>query len=397
MEKKVAVETRAVHAGDRKRAPGAIPVTTPIFTAASYIYEDVAQLDRVFAREEPGESYARYSNPTNRALEELLANLESGAGALATASGMSALQTAIHLGLADRNRCVVAAQSLYGATVNILMNIFEPQGVTVRFVDFCDRAALGQAVEQYKPGVFLMETVSNPLLRVADLDEIADLARATHAALIVDSTFTTPLICRPLELGAHMVVHSLTKYLSGHGDVLGGAVICDEEHLEPLRAYGRLVGPVLGPFESYLAMRGMKTFPLRMKQQCANACRVAQWLAGRPEVERVYYPADPAHPDRAAIQRLFAPGLFGAVVSLELRHADREKVFAFMNALRTIVPATSVGDVHSMVLYPVMASHRDLSPKQRERMGIRANLVRLSIGIEAVEDIISDLEHALQA
>ena len=399
MEAKVkpAIETRAVHAADRKRGPGATPVTTPIFTAASYIYDDVAQLDRVFAREEPGESYQRYSNPTNRALEELLANLDSGAGALATASGMSALQAAIHVGLADRNRSVVAAQSLYGATVNLLMDVFEPQGVTVQFVDFCDRAALCQAVDRYKPGVLVMETVSNPLLRVADLDEVAKMARSAGAALIVDSTFTTPLITRPLEQGAHMVVHSLTKYLAGHGDVLGGTVICDEEHLEPLRAYGRLVGPVLGPFESYLAMRGIKTFPLRMKQQCANARRVAEWLHGRPEVERVYYPANPSHPDSAAIERLFAPGLYGAVVSLELRGAGREKVFRFMNALRMVLPATSVGDVHSMVLYPVMASHRDLSPKQRERMGIRENLVRLSIGIEAIDDILGDLERALQA
>jgi cystathionine gamma-synthase/methionine-gamma-lyase len=397
VDAKIAMETRAVHSADRKRGPGAIPVTTPIFTAASYIYEDVAQLDRVFAREEPGESYQRYSNPTNRALEELLADLDSGAGALATSSGMSALQAAIHVGLADRNRSIVAAESLYGATVHILMDIFEPQGVNVHFVDFCDRAKLCQAIDRHKPGVLVMETVSNPLLRVADLDEVAKMARATQAALVVDSTFTTPLINRPLEYGAHMAVHSLTKYLSGHGDVLGGAVISDEEHLEPLRAYGRLVGPVLGPFESYLAMRGIKTFPLRMKQQCANACRVAHWLAARPEVERVFYPADPAHPDRAAIERLFAPGLYGAVVSVELRDAGREKIFGFMNALRTIVPATSVGDVHSMVLYPVMASHRDISPKQRERMGIRENLVRLSIGIEAVEDIVSDLERALQA
>jgi cystathionine gamma-synthase/methionine-gamma-lyase len=397
MEKKIALQTRAVHTAERKRGLTGIPVTTPIYTAATYVYEDIAELDQVFGHEKEGESYQRYSNPTNRALEEVLTDLESGAGTLATCSGMAAMQTALHIALADRNRSVIAAQSLYGATINMLMNIFEPQGVSVRFVDFCDLHALETAMEQNKPGVMVMETISNPMLRVAQLDRIAEMARTAKAALIVDSTFTTPLMIRPIEWGANLVVHSLTKYLSGHGDVLGGSVTVDADHIGALRGYGRLAGPVLGPFESFLTMRGIKTFPLRMERQCANACRVAQWLSGRPEVERVVYLADPKHPDSAAIGRLFTPGLAGAVVSFEIRDAGKPEIFRFMNALNRIVAATSVGDVHSMVLYPMMASHRDLSPKQRERMGIRPNLVRLSVGIEAVEDIVSDLEQALES
>lgn len=397
MEKKVTLHTRAVHSADRKRGDGFTPVTTPIYTASSFIYRDIADLDRVFAQEAEGESYARYSNPTNRALEELLSDLEGGAGALATASGMTAIQVAVHLALTDRNRCVVASQALYGATINTLMNFFEPQGVRVKFVDVSDLDAFGAAIAELKPGAVLVETVSNPLLRVADVARISEMARSVGAALVVDSTFTTPLMIRPLELGANIVVHSLTKYLAGHGDVLAGCVITDEEHLAPLRAYGRLIGPVLGPFESYLCMRGVKTFPLRFERQCSNACRVAQWLSGRPEVERVFYLADPRHPDIEVSDRQFDSGLRGAVVSFEIRDADREKIFRFLNALQMVVPATSVGDVHSMVLYPVMASHRDLSPKQRERMGIRENLVRLSVGIESTEDIFNDLEQALQA
>jgi cystathionine gamma-synthase/methionine-gamma-lyase len=162
-----------------------------------------------------------------------------------------------------------------------------------------------------------------------------------------------------------------------------------------LRALSRAVGPVLGPFESYLTMRGIKTLPLRMERQCANACRVASWLASHGAIERVYFPADPAHPDAADIRRLLPPGLFGAIVSFELKGAGRDEVFRFMNALRMIVRATSLGDVHSMMLYPVMSSHREISPRHRERMGIRDNLVRLSVGIEAVEDIVEDLEQAL--
>jgi cystathionine beta-lyase/cystathionine gamma-synthase len=396
MEEKIAIQTRAVHSADRKRGNGFTPVTTPIFTAASYIYSDIHELDQVFGHEKQGESYQRYSNPTNRALEELLTDLEGGAGALATCSGMAAMQTALTVALADRKRSIVASQSLYGASINMLMNLFEPQGVSIHFVDFCDLQAVEQAIEKHQPGVVVMETVSNPILRVPEMDRIAQMARAVNAALVVDSTFTTPMIVRPLEWGAHLVVHSLTKFLSGHGDVLGGCIISDAEHLTPLRGYGRLVGPVLGPFESYLAMRGIKTFPLRMERQCANACRVAQWLASHPSVERVFYLADPKHPDAAAIHRLFTPGLFGAVISFEIRGADKAEIFRFMNALQRVVPATSLGDVHSMVLYPLMSSHRDVSPKQRERMGIRNNLVRLSVGIEAVEDVISDLEQALQ-
>jgi cystathionine beta-lyase/cystathionine gamma-synthase len=392
------IQTTAVHHGDRKRAGNAIPVTTPIYTASTYIYEDMQDLDRVIGHEMEGQSYARYGNPTTDALEELLTSLESGAGSLAYSSGMMAIQMAIAAALTDRNRSIVAAQAVYGATVGLLMNILAPAGIAVRFVDFNNLEALQAAVDEEKPGCLLMETISNPLLRVARIDRIAQIANAAGAALIVDSTFATPLLCRPLEFGAHMVTHSLTKYLSGHGDVLGGAVISDAAHLNTLRTMARTIGPALGPFEAYLVMRGVKTFPLRMERQCQNACRIASWLSAHPDVESVYFPADPKHPDAEAIRHLFTPNLFGAVVSVELRKAkSRDDVFRFMNALKMIVPATSVGDVHTMMLYPMISSHREISPKHRERMGIKENLVRLSVGIEAVEDITADIEQALMA
>jgi len=391
------MQTRAVHAGDRKTLEGFVPVTTPIYTGSSFIYKDVESLDKVFGREADGPSYARYSNPTNDALEELMSSLESGAGALACSSGMAALQVALATALTDRRKCVVASESLYGASISLLMKVFDPLGVQIRFFDFCNLDAVNQAVIDSKPGALLMETITNPILRVAEVDRIAQIAKSAGAALIVDNTFATPLIIRPLETGANFVVHSLTKYLAGHGDVLGGIVISDEENLEPLRAYSRIVGPVLGPFESYLAMRGIKTFPLRMERQCGNACRVATALAANPSIERVFYPADPKHPDAEAIRRIFAPNLYGAVVSFELKDARQPDIFRFMNALKLIVPATSVGDVHSMVLYPFMSSHREVSPKHRQRMGIGESLVRLSVGIEGVDDIIADLERALKS
>jgi cystathionine gamma-synthase/methionine-gamma-lyase len=352
------------------------------------------QLDRVFSREEEGYCYSRYDNPSVAALEQLVTSLEAGHGSLACATGMSALQAAIATALADRRRSIVAANALYGATVSLLMNVFEPTAVAVRFADVCDLAAFRAAVAEAKPGCIVVETISNPLLRVGELDRIAEIAREAGAALVVDNTFATPLLFRPLEHGAHFTVHSLTKYLAGHGDVMGGIVICDEAHFEALRSYGRTTGPALGPFESYLAMRGIKTFPLRMERQCSNACRVANWLAAHPAVDRVYFTGDPAHPDAAAIRRLFPQNLHGAMVSFELKGAGRDEVFRFMDALKLVVRATSLGDVHTMMLYPVMSSHREISPKHRERMGIRDNLVRLSVGIEAPEDIIADLEQA---
>jgi len=391
----VRIETKAVHAGDRKPAPRQIPVTTPIHTAASYFSESMEELDRIFAREQPGYCYARYGNPTNAALEEQITALENGHGTLACASGMSAIQLALLAALEGRPRSLVAAEALYGATVVVLTNVFAPLGIQTTFVDACDLAAVERAVAETRPGCVLVETISNPLLRVAPIDRLAGLARAAGAPLVVDNTFATPVLVRPLEVGAQFVVHSVTKFLAGHGDVLGGTVTTDEAHHDALRALARACGPVLGPFESYLAMRGIKTLPLRIERQCANTRRVAEWLTAHPAIERVHFPGHSAHPDAATVRRLLPEGLYGALVSFELKGAGRAEVFRFLDRLKLIVRATSLGDVHSLILYPVMSSHRDVPPEQRARLGIGENLVRLSCGIEAAEDLIADLEQAL--
>jgi cystathionine beta-lyase/cystathionine gamma-synthase len=388
------IASKAVHAGDRRKPGAHVPTTTPIYMASTYCYETTEELDRVFGEEIEGVSYSRYGNPTNDALEELVTALEGGAGSLATASGMSAIQVAVTAALLDRRKSILAASALYGATIKLLMQVLEPFGVEFRFVDICNLEGVRAAMDEMKPGCVFMETISNPLLRVGQIDRIAEMCRSAGAALIVDNTFATPLLVKPLELGAHMVVQSLTKYLAGHGDVLGGAVICDQDHLPIVRQLSRTYGPVLGPFESYMTMRGIKTFPLRMERQCRNACRLASWLASHPGVEKVYYPADPNHPDAAVVSRLFPKDLYGAMVSFELKDASKPDVFAWMDRLKMVVRGTSLGDVHTMVLYPTMASHRDIAAKTRERMGIRENLLRLSVGIEDPDDITEDLERA---
>jgi cystathionine gamma-synthase/methionine-gamma-lyase len=391
-------ESQVVHVGDRKRErSAAIPSTTPIHLASTYVYETAEQLDRVFGHEEEGPSYSRYENPTNNALEELVAALENGHGALATCSGMTALQIAFQAALIDRPHSILSASAIYGATIKMFDQVLEPFDINVRYVDMCDLGALEKAIAAEKPGCVFLESISNPILRVADIPKIAEMTKAAGAALVVDSTFACPMLMRPLDLGANIVVHSATKYLAGHGDVLGGVVVSDAENHENVRMLSRITGGTLGPFESYLTMRGIKTLALRYERQCQNARKLAECLASHPAVERVIYCADPKHPDAATIKQLFAPDLYGAILSFEIKNADKAAVFNFMNRLKMIVPGTSLGDVHTLLLYPTMASHRDIAPKQRERMGIRENLVRVSAGIEAVEDIYADLDAALRA
>jgi cystathionine gamma-synthase/methionine-gamma-lyase len=391
----------AVHAGDRKRPSKDetpwIPVTTPIYTAASFFYESAAELDQVLGMEKMGQSYARYNNPSNDALEELVNRLEGGFGALACSTGMSAIYMALAATLVDRPGVILAANLLYGATLSMLSKVFELNGAEVVYCDFTDEEAVRHAIAEHKPSILLMETIANPTLRVPPLDRIAKMARDAKAPLIVDNTFATPMTLKPIELGAHLVVHSLTKYLNGHGDTMGGVVVSDEEHYTPLRVLSRTIGCGLGPFEAYQAMRGIKTFPLRFERQCSNAREIARWLARHPAIERVIFPENADHPDAANIARLFTPGLYGGIVTFQVKDAGKERIFRVMDALRMLVPASSLGDVHSMVLYPAIASHRDLSPKHRLRLGIPDSMLRLSVGIESAEDIIADLDQALRA
>jgi cystathionine beta-lyase/cystathionine gamma-synthase len=288
----------------------------------------------------------------------------------------------------------VAAGALYGATLKMLMNVLEPAGVETRFVDICDLDAVRAAIDEARPGCVLMETVSNPLLRVGQLDRIAAMCRGRRGAARRQH-LRHAAAGTPHRTGRESGGSLADEVPLRHGDVLGGIVVADAGHYPVLRTMGRIIGPVLGPFECYLSLRGIKTFPLRMERQCANACRVASWLASHPAVEKVYFTGDPHHPDAETIRRLFPEGMYGAIVSFELKDAGQPDVFRFMDRLQMIVRATSLGDVHTMVLYPAMSSHRDISPKQRERLGIRDNLLRLSVGIEAVEDILADVERAL--
>jgi cystathionine gamma-synthase/methionine-gamma-lyase len=392
---KQSIETRAVHSGDRKKAPPATPVATPIYTAASFYYDEVETIDRIYGGREPGFAYTRYDNPTIAALEELMTDLEGGEHSLACSSGMSALHLGLMSALKDRPARILCAEAIYGATVRLLNTVFAVQGVEVRFGDIFDLGVLEAELASFQPSILLIESISNPTLRVAAVDRIASLCQRYGVTLMVDNTFATPLLIRPLELGADYSIHSVTKFLAGHGDVVGGMITTRAGFFPYLKQLSKTCGQILGPFEAYLTMRGIKTLALRVERQCQNAHAIAKTLSQHPKVGKVNYPGDPAHPDAEVVARLLPGGLYCPLVSFEIPGAGWPGICAMIDRLKLIVPATSLGDVHSLLLYPVMASHRDLTQEQKERLGINEDLVRLSAGIEAVDDIVADLVQAI--
>jgi cystathionine gamma-synthase/methionine-gamma-lyase len=278
----------------------------------------------------------------------------------------------------------------------LLERLLTVQGVRVCFVDIADLEQVGQAVAEERPVAVLCEVISNPLMKVADVPALAALARAAGAALIVDSTFASPYLLCPLQHGADYAVHSATKYLGGHGDVMAGVVACSAGRGRDLRERQKLLGANLGPQEAWLAHRGLKTLALRMRQHCANAQAVAGWLAVHPAVVGVNYPGLADHPQHAVAVRLFAGLGFGGMLSFDLRGAGQAEVFRFMEALEMVLPATTLGDVYSLALYPAHSSHRLVPSPARAALGIGDGLVRLSVGIEDAQDIIADLAQALE-
>ncbi|TEU14205.1 MAG: PLP-dependent transferase [Anaerolineales bacterium] len=396
MLNKLSIFTQAVHAGERGPRPDFTPVVTPIYNSVGYLYDSMDQLDAVFAAEREGYVYPRFGTPTNAALERAVATLEGGEAALSFASGMAAIHTALLATGLEAGQAIVAAHDVYGASYALLANLFTSLGMRVRFVDIADLASVERAIIEEKPRAVFCEIISNPLLKVADVPAVAELAHAHGAEMIVDSTFATPYLTRPLTLGADYVVHSSTKYLGGHGDVLGGIVVTSAERRKRLWEIIKITGGNLGPNQAWLTMRGLKTLPLRMAQHCHNAAAVAAWLAEHPKIAKVNYPGLPSHPQHDVATRLFREGCYGGMVSFEIAGADQAQVFRFMEALKLVLPATTLGDVYSLTLYPAHSSHRALSPEERAAIGIGEGLVRLSVGIEDVEDIIADLDQALE-
>lgn len=388
--------TRAVHAGESRAVPNGMPTVTPVYASATFTYNSMADMDRAFSGEIAGYVYTRHGNPTVAAVERTLLALEGGAGACAFGSGMAALHAALVACELRPGRTVLASQDLYGATLSLLLKVFSIFGVNTVLADFADTEQLAARAREVRPRVLVAETISNPLLKVCDLDACSAIAREAGARFVVDSTFATPCLTRPLEHGADFVVHSATKYLSGHATVTGGIVVSAQaqDHAAVYEVM-KLVGGILGPWEAHEISRGVKTLPLRFERQCTNARRIAETLAKDKRVKRVYYPALCESPERLA--RILQPGYAGALVSFVLADDTREAAFRFMDSLRLCVRATSLGDVFTTALHPATASHRDVPPARRQKLGVTDGLVRISAGIESVADILADIDQALEA
>jgi cystathionine beta-lyase/cystathionine gamma-synthase len=392
------IATKAVHAGEHKGWPAGLPVMTPIYASATFTYPSMAEVDKVFAGEKPGYVYSRYGNPTVAALESAMQTLEAGAAACAYSSGMAAIHAALLACELRPGAVVLVSQDLYGATFDLLMKVFGPLEIKTVACDFSDRHRVERKARELRPSVLMAETISNPLLKICDISACADIARKTGARLIVDNTLATPYLCRPIEHGADFVVHSATKYLSGHADVIGGIVVVRERaEQDALVSIMKLAGGVLGPWEAHEILRGLKTLVLRVERQCENAHHIAERLSANPAVARVFYPALAPETAKIKFRDLLQPPHAGAMISIQLRGNSRAAAFEFMDALRLCVRSTSLGDVFTSVLHPATASHRDLSPARRRQIGITEGLVRISVGIEDARDILADIEQALNA
>ncbi len=389
--------TQAVHAGEDAPLPEGEPIAPSVYPAVTYTYDDMHDLsDALHAN--VGYSYIRYGSPTITQLERAVAQLEGAEDSVAYASGMAAIHGVLTQANITPDRPLIAAQNLYGAVQSLFKRMFASgESPLVQFVEVTDHTALKQAIDRCQPRAIHLETISNPLLNVPDIPRIVEWAHAVGAIVMVDSTFSTPYLIQPLKLGADVVIHSATKYLGGHGDVMGGVVATKAERAGELRLQQRLYGSNLGPFEAWIVLRGIRTLALRMREQCTNAMRVAQWLLDQPAISKVIYPGLPGHPDHEVAQRLFQADHFGGVVSFELRGASEPQVFRFMEALKLIRTGTSLGDVYSLLLYPAQSSHHSIGREERLRQGIGDGLVRLSCGIEDADDIVADLQQALAA
>jgi cystathionine gamma-synthase/methionine-gamma-lyase len=396
-------ESLAVHAGGRSAINGqAAPAVPPIVPSVGFLHPTLEETDAAlsYAGGTPFDPsrhvYARYGAPNQAAFEEAVASLEGAEGAVSFSSGMAAMHAAL-LALVPPGGRVVAASQLYGVTRSLLDWLADAMSIQVQYGDFTDGAAAREMILSAHPHVIVCEVLTNPLVRIVPLDIIGQAAHDIGAAFLVDNTFTTPYLLRPLEYGASIVVHSTTKFLNGHGDVLGGIAAGASDLISRVYQHRKILGAMPGAFDSWLALRGLRTLVLRMRQACANASQIAGWLFQHPLITKTYYPGLPDDSGYSIAKRLLAHGLFGSMIAFEIAGLDRKQVFNFVRHLQIIQPVTSLGDVYSLVLHPASASHRALTAEQREMQGITEGVLRLSVGIEAADDLIDDLDQALQA
>jgi len=391
------LDSRVIHGGQSPE-PGTGAVMPPIFTSSTFIQESPGV--------HKGYEYSRSHNATRFAAERLIANIEGSKltdeedrtnGGFCFASGLAAISTALEM--LDCGDSILCMDDVYGGTNRLLNKVRKrSQGLKVEFVDMTDIAKLEAAVKAHKPKMIWVETPTNPTLKLVDLAAVAKIGKACGAITVCDNTFATPLLQRPLELGIDMVMHSTTKYLGGHSDTVGGALVVGDKALaEKLRFMQNAIGSVMGPFDAYLTLRGIKTLAVRMRQHCTSAARIAAWLEAHPKVARVVYPGLASHPQHALAarqMRLDGAPAGGGMITIFLKGGIAESR-RFLENVHIFALAESLGGVESLIEHPAIMTHASVPPEQRVQLGISDSLVRLSVGIEHTDDLLKDLEQAL--
>ncbi len=391
-ERKAGFATRAIHSGyEPSDAGGAL--TPPVHLSSTFTFETVEAAGAAFAGEQPAHIYSRISNPTLDLLERRVADLEGAEAAVSFASGMGAI-TSVLWSLLEPGQEILADKTLYGCTFSFLHHGLKKFGVKVRHVDMTDAEAVANAISD-ETRVVYFETPANPTMALVDIAEISALARNAGAISVVDNTYATPALTRPIELGADIVVHSATKYLGGHGDLVAGLAAGRKEVMDEVRLYGLkdMTGAALAPLNAMLILRGLKTLDLRMERHSQTAMQIASWLKSRSDVVLVAFPGLEDHPQHALAKRQMAR--FGGMIAFELE--SLEAGIHFMNALTMIKRAVSLGDAETLIQHPASMTHSTYTPEERAAHGISEGLIRLSVGLEDVADILADLDGALAA
>ena len=391
------LETQCLHAGERWEKHDLWTSSAPVFHSTTYFYDSFQDLeDRIYYRK-PGYVYSRDGSPTNTTMERAISTLEQAEVTHVCSSGMAASHLALLTAGAGRDELILCSSDVYGSVYTMVENIFPHLGAHSILMDFTDLDQLEDVIKRERPRVVYFEVVTNPLTKVIDAPAVIEIAHHHGATVIVDNTFTTPYLLKPFELGADFVSHSVSKFLSGHGDVLAGSVSCYRKDFDKLHDMMIQVGCTLGPNEAWLALRGLKTFPLRMERHCANALEIARFLESHPLIERVRYPGLPSHPQHETARRVFHDGRYGAMLSFDIANCDKDVAFRFLDSLKIVLPATTLGDVYSLIVNPARSTHHWLGEEDLAAIGISIGTFRMSVGIENVEDLKEDLDQALRA
>ena len=384
--------TRAIHAATRPPRVEQEPASVPVYQTATFHGEDMADYTSVLAFERPGYSYSRIENPTAGALGAAFAELHDAEAGFAFGSGMGAIHAALLSQLSAGDR-IVSTRAVYGSTRALLSHVFARLGVEVAFVDPTDHVAIEAVLRERPTRVLYIETISNPTIVIADIARLAELGHANRATVIVDNTFASPYLCRPMTLGADLVVESATKWLSGHSDVIAGVVAGSLSRIEAIRSVAIDTGGIAAPWSAFLVLRGIQTLHVRLDRHSESALAIARHLEARPEVRRVVHPGLASHPQREIAQRLLRAG--GGMLAVDV--GSRERAALFIDALALPPPTATLGGVVTYAVHPPSSTHRQLSDEDLSTAGIPPGLVRISVGLEDAADLIADLDTALDA